>query len=76
MTFSGHPNATMNPIRHSLGHLLSCKDVSRLLSQAEERPMSAWDRLRVNWHLAVCRMCRAFDRQLATMREAMRRYRS
>lgn len=66
----------MKLVRRAIGHLLSCKDVSRLLSQAEERPLSAWDRTRVNWHLAVCAMCRAFDRQMAFMREAMRRYRS
>ena len=66
----------MNPIRRAIGHLLSCKDVSRLLSQAEERPMTAWERMRVKWHVSVCRMCRAFERQLGFMREAMRRYRS
>jgi hypothetical protein len=66
----------MNPIRRAFGHLLSCKDVSRLLSQAEERPMTGWERVRVKWHLAVCRMCRAFEQQLSVMREAMRRYRS
>ena len=66
----------MKSFDRAVGHLLSCKDVSRLLSQAEERPMTAWERLRVKWHLAVCSMCRAFEQQLATMREAMRRYRS
>jgi hypothetical protein len=66
----------MNPLQRSLGHLLSCKDVSHLLSQAQERPMSAWEQTRVRWHLAVCAMCRAFDRQLAFMREAMKRYKS
>jgi len=66
----------MSLIHRAVGHLVSCKEASRLLSQAEERPMSAWQRVRVNWHLAVCGMCRAFERQLAFMREAMRRYRS
>ena len=66
----------MRTFHRAIGHLLSCKDVSRLLSQAEERPMTGWQRVRVQWHLAVCRMCRAFDQQLAFMREAMRRYRS
>jgi Putative zinc-finger len=66
----------MNPFRHAIGHLLSCKEASRLLSQAEERPMTAWERMRMNWHLAVCSMCSAFERQMAFMREAMRRYRS
>ena len=66
----------MNLFRRSIGHLVSCKDVSHLLSQAQERPMSEWQRARVRWHLAVCSMCRAFERQLAFMRETMRRFRS
>jgi hypothetical protein len=66
----------MNPLRRSLGHLLSCKDVSHLLSQAQERPMSGWERTRVRWHLGVCAMCRAFDRQLGFLREAMKRFTS
>ncbi|MFO1305312.1 MAG: zf-HC2 domain-containing protein [Burkholderiales bacterium] len=66
----------MKLVRHAIGHLLSCKDVSRLLSQAEERPMTGWERTRVNWHLAVCAMCRSFERQMSFLREAMRRYRS
>jgi hypothetical protein len=66
----------MSLFRQAIGHLVSCKEVSHLLSQAEERPMSAWQRMRMKWHLAVCTMCRAFERQLGLMREAMRRYRS
>ena len=66
----------MNSLRNAVGHLVSCRDASRLLSQAEDRPMTAWERTRVRWHLAVCAMCRAFERQVAFMREAMRRYRS
>jgi len=65
----------MKTFRRAIGHLVSCKDVSHLLSQAHEKPMPWWSRVRVNWHLAVCSMCRAFDRQLGFMREAMRRYR-
>jgi hypothetical protein len=61
--------------RQAIGHLVSCKETSRLLSQDQERPMSWWERVRVNWHLAVCGMCRAFDRQLRFLEEAMRRYR-
>ena len=64
----------MNAFRKAIGHLLSCKDVSRLLSQAQEAPITTWQRMRVRWHLAVCSMCRAFEKQLAFMREAMRRY--
>ena len=31
-------------IRRALGHLLRCKDVSRLVSQGEDRPLSRWER--------------------------------
>lgn len=65
----------MTTFRKAIGHLVSCKEASRLLSQEQERPMSWWQRARVSWHLAVCSMCRAFDRQLRFIGEAMRRYR-
>ena len=65
----------MNAFRQAIGHLVSCKDVSHLLSQEREQPLTWFARVRVNWHLAVCSMCRAFDKQLGFMREAMRRYR-
>ncbi|MEO8506297.1 MAG: anti-sigma factor [Betaproteobacteria bacterium] len=65
----------MTIIQRLLGHLVSCEDVSHLLSQAEETRLSVLERTRVRWHLAVCGMCRAFDKQLRFMREAMRRYR-
>ena len=65
----------MNPFRHLIGHLAMCKEVSHLLSQSRERPLTAWQRTKVRWHLAVCSMCSAFERQLALLDAAMRRYR-
>lgn len=65
----------MRTFKHAIGHLVSCKDVSHLLSQEQERPLTGFARLKVKWHLAVCRMCQAFDKQLHFMRETMRRYR-
>jgi hypothetical protein len=64
-----------NPISHILGHLVSCKDVSRLLSREQEAPLTGWERIRMKSHLAVCGMCRAFERQLRFLQKAMRRYR-
>jgi len=69
------PPDAMNPFRQLIGHLAMCREVSHLLSQAHEQPLSRWQRARVRWHLAVCSMCRAFDRQLRLIDEAMRRYR-
>ena len=66
----------MNLLHHALGHLLRCKDVTRLISQLQDREATAWERFRVNAHVAVCEYCSRFDRQMATLREAMRRYRS
>ncbi len=65
----------MGYFRRAIGHLVSCKDASHLLSQEQEAPLGRWARIKLDWHLAVCSMCRAFDAQLKLMREAMRRYR-
>jgi len=65
----------MKTIKHILGRLVSCKDVSHLLSRAQEQPLTRFERVRVRWHLGVCRMCVAFARQVRFVREAMRRYR-
>jgi hypothetical protein len=64
-----------NPISRLLGHLVSCKNVSRLLSREQEAPLTGFERVRMKWHLAVCRMCQAFEQQLRFLGEAMRRYR-
>ncbi len=65
----------MNPFHHIVGHLVSCKDVTHLVSQMQDRDLSAFDRVRLRWHLGVCRACMAFEKQMRFMREAMRRYR-
>jgi len=65
----------MNPVKNAIGHLISCKDASRLVSQMQERPLTAWQRIRLRWHLAVCRMCRTFENQMGFLRKAMERYR-
>ena len=62
-------------IRHALGHLLSCKDVSRLLSQGQDHPLTWWQGFRVRLHLAACDACTRFEAQMRFLRRAMRRYR-
>jgi len=54
---------------------VSCKDTSHLLSRMREEPLSGWTATRLRWHLAACRMCATFERQLRTLDAAMRRYR-
>jgi hypothetical protein len=55
--------------------LLNCKEASRLVSRREDEPLARADRLRMWLHMLVCDACRAFERQTALLREAMRRYR-
>jgi hypothetical protein len=60
----------------SLTHMLSCKEVTRLLSQGEDRRLSYGERVKLRLHLMVCTACTRFSRQLAFMRQALSRYRS
>ena len=59
---------------HRLTHMLSCKEVSRLLSQQEDRRLALPERVKLRLHLHVCAACTRFARHLVFMREALRRY--
>lgn len=65
----------MNSFNRLIGHLVSCKDVSHLVSEMQDRELTTVERWKLKWHLAVCTMCMAFEKQMRIMREAMRRYR-
>lgn len=65
----------MKILDHLLGHLVSCKDVTHLLSQREDRQLTSFERIKLEWHLAVCNACMAVERQFRFLHEAMRRYR-
>ena len=52
----------------------SCKEVSELLSQAQERRLGLGERLDLELHLMLCNGCTHFRRQLDFMRVALRRY--
>ena len=59
-----------------LTHMLSCKEVTRLLSQAQDRPLALGERVKLRLHLVVCKAFMRFERQLAFMRTALSRYRT
>jgi hypothetical protein len=52
--------------------MLTCKEVSMLLSQAQDRPLGLRERLFLQLHLLACHGCSNFRRQLALMRTALR----
>ena len=62
-------------LKRALGHIISCKDATRLVSQREDAPLSGWQRLVLRLHLSVCAACTRFERQVAFLRTAMQRYR-
>ena len=61
-------------IRKALGHIISCKDASRLVSQEQDSRMSFWQRVTLRLHLSVCAACTHFEQQIRFLRAAMRKY--
>jgi hypothetical protein len=62
-------------LKKALGHILSCKDASHLVSRMQERELSPFSRWTLRLHLAACEACTRFERQMRFLREAMHRYR-
>ena len=54
----------------------TCKEVSALLIAREDRPLPLADRVALRFHLAACKACPVFERQVLTMRNAMRQWRN
>jgi hypothetical protein len=52
--------------------MLRCREVSKLVSESMERELPWRQRLQVAMHLAMCRMCAGFARQLRLLRRAAR----
>jgi len=61
-------------IRKALGHMISCKDVSRLVSRMQDTRLTFWERTALRLHLSVCAACQRFEKQIGFLRTAMRRY--
>lgn len=53
--------------------MLSCKEVTRLVSQGLDRRLGVGERLRLRLHLAICGGCTQFSRQMRFLRKAMQR---
>jgi hypothetical protein len=54
--------------------IAKCREVSELLSQAQDRPLTFREKLAVHVHLPLCDACRNFGAQLDVLRAAVRRY--
>jgi hypothetical protein len=54
--------------------MLSCKEVSHLVSESLDRKLPLWQRVQVRLHLFMCRFCSRFRQQVLFLREAARNY--
>jgi hypothetical protein len=55
-------------------HMLSCKEASALVSSAMDRRLSLGQRLDLWFHLAMCKYCRRFRKQLQIIRDMAKQY--
>ncbi len=53
--------------------MLSCRDVTRLLSESMDHSLPLGKRIGVRLHLLMCRFCARYERQLLLIRETARR---
>ncbi len=54
--------------------MMSCKKVSRMLSESMERKLSVWERFGLWFHVSMCKLCKGFSKDLQQLREAARRH--
>lgn len=54
----------------------SCESISALVSEKHDRELSGLERLKIRFHVAMCRHCRRFEHQLAFLRAAIHRDRA
>lgn len=52
---------------------LPCREVARLLSDAEDRALPAARQARLRLHIVMCRRCRTLEEQMSFLRRAMER---
>ncbi|MEO8383849.1 MAG: zf-HC2 domain-containing protein [Betaproteobacteria bacterium] len=53
----------------------NCREISELLSMAQDKRLSFFDRLGLRMHLAMCDGCSNFAKRLDILKSAMRQYR-
>lgn len=51
--------------------MLSCKQVSQIISQSLDRPLTIRERFALKLHLFICKYCKRFSQHLQTLRVSM-----
>ncbi len=53
--------------------MMNCKQATELMSQGQDRELSGRERLALRLHLLICKGCNNYNKQLAFIRQAMRK---
>ena len=51
--------------------MLSCKDVTKLVSENLDRDLSLWRRIGLRLHVAMCKGCSAYKRQIESLNKVI-----
>ena len=54
--------------------MLTCKETSQLISQAQERKLGLRERFSLRIHLWVCSSCSHFEKQIKSLRSALKKH--
>ncbi|QDL35862.1 zf-HC2 domain-containing protein [Rhodoferax sediminis] len=54
----------------------TCKQIAALLIAREDRALPVMERIALRLHLAACTACPIFERQVLTLRNALRQWRN
>lgn len=54
----------------------TCREAAALMVAREDRALPWADRIALRLHLLACKACPRFERQMLTMRNAMRQWRN
>jgi len=52
--------------------MLRCQEVAKLVSESMDRPLTFYERMQLWMHLAMCRLCSGFARQMRLIHHAIR----
>ena len=45
--------------------MISCEDATELVIRKSQEKLSAWNKIRLMFHLAMCKLCSLFEKQNA-----------
>jgi hypothetical protein len=66
----------MNPLLRKLPLMRTCKEVTALVVAREDRALGSLEQAALRMHMAMCKACPRFERQVLTMRNAMKQWRN